>query len=182
MFSARLPIPGFELRLVEDRHVPAVFETVRRNLPHLQPWMPWATDDYSLDTCRAWQRKTLEQFSRNDGVDAGIFAGDLYVGTIGQHGIDWVNRRTTIGYWLDADHQGRGLMTAACRTLLSYLFDTLKLHRVELRCNTENLRSRRVAERLGFVAEGTLRQVERHPDGQYRDHVVYAMLAPDWRD
>lgn len=44
---------GLELRLVEDRHVQAVYETVRANLPHLARWMPWATDAYAVEDARA---------------------------------------------------------------------------------------------------------------------------------
>ncbi|QOV90795.1 GNAT family N-acetyltransferase [Humisphaera borealis] len=181
MFAAPLSIPGFSLRIVEDRHVGAVYETVRRNLEHLKPWMPWATDEYSLDGCRAWQRKAIEQFARNDGFNAGIFDGPSFIGVIGVHAIDWWNRKTTVGYWIDAAYQGRGIMTAACRVLLSHLFDELKLNRVEIHCATQNVRSCAIPKRLGFVDERVAREAELLPDGRYLDHAIYTMLASEWK-
>lgn len=172
---------GLDVRLVEDHHVPALYELVRRNLDHLRPWMPWATDDYSLEGCRASRRAALEQFARNDGFDAGIFEDGQIVGMIGFHGIDWRHRRTSIGYWLSADRQGRGIVTAACRTLIDHALVTLDLNRVEIQCATENTRSRQIPQRLGFTEEGVLRQCDRIGD-RYLDHVVYGMLAEEWRD
>src|SRR5688572_8590539 len=104
---------GLELRLVEDRHVAEVFTLVDRNRAHLRQWMPWVSDGYSVDDARKWQRSTLEKFARNDGLEAGIFQAGVLVGVIGFHAINWPNRKTTVGYWLDAEAQGRGIMTAA---------------------------------------------------------------------
>lgn len=180
MFSAPLPIAGFSLRLVEDRHVQGVFDTVRRNLEHLKPWMPWATDDYSLDSARGWQRRAIEQFARNDGFNAGVFHDAAFIGVVGVHAIDWWNRKTTVGYWIDHTYQGRGIVTAACRVLLSHLFDELKLNRVEIHCATQNVRSCAIPKRLEFVDERIARQAELLPDGRFLDHVIYTMLASEW--
>lgn len=172
--------PGLELRLIEDRHVPAVYECVRRNLDHLRPWMPWATDDYSLDGCRAWQRSALERFARNDGFTAGIFEVGRFVGTVGFHALDHPNRSTSIGYWLDAAAQGRGIMTVCGGAMVDHAVGQLGLNRVEIRCGVDNARSRAVPRRLGFAEEGVCRQAERVGE-RYLDLVVYAMLAADWR-
>ena len=89
------------------------------------------------------------------------------------------NRNAEIGYWLGAEHQGRGLVTRACAALVSYAFDTMALHRVEIYCAPDNTRSRRVPERLGFAVEGTLRDAEWLYD-HYVDNVLYAMLSTEW--
>ena len=57
----------------------------------------------------------------------------------------------------------------------------LKLNRVEIRCATENTRSRAIPERLSFTQEGVMRQVQWLHD-RYVDHVVYSMLAEQWRE
>ena len=97
------------------------------------------------------------------------------MGMIGFHAMDWVHRRTSIGYWLDERAQGRGLMTAACRTMTLHALAELKLHRVEIRCAPENHKSRGIPIRLGFSEEGRLREVEWLYD-HFVDHVVYSML------
>ena len=92
------------------------------------------------------------------------------------HRIDERNRATSIGYWLDASHQGQGLMSMAVQAVLDYSFDTLKLHRVELRAAIENQPSRAIPERLGFQQEGIARDAEWLYD-HFVDLVVYAKLC-----
>ena len=54
------------------------------------------------------------------------------------------------------------------------------MNRVEIRCATENVRSRAVPERLGFKLEGILRQsIWRHK--RYYDLAMYGILAEEWK-
>lgn len=98
---------------------------------------------------------------------------------IGYVNLDWGNRSTRVGYWLDERQQGRGTMTAAARLLVDHALTAWRLNRVEIVVATENRRSRAIPERLGFRAEGTLRQYQL-VDGRYLDCVSYSMLAADW--
>ena len=97
---------------------------------------------------------------------------------IGCHGIDRPNRSTSIGYWLDASHQGRGIMTTSCRVIINHAFRNLELHRVVIRCATENHRSRAIPERLGFTLEGVDRQAEWLYD-HFVDLARYGLLRTD---
>ena len=179
MFSRELG-GGIALRLLGERDAAEVFALVDRNRDHLRQWMPWVSEGYGLDDATRWLRSSLEQLARNDGFQAGItFEGSL-VGAIGFHGIDWASRKTTIGYWLSADAQGRGIMTTACRALVHHALVELGLNRVEIRCGTGNVRSRRIPERLGFTLEGVAREAEWLYD-HFVDWAVYSMLQRDWQ-
>ena len=178
MFNHRIN-DDLHLRLLEDRDAADVFAAVDRNREHLRRWMPWVSDGYSLDDARSFQRRSLEQFARNDGFQAGIFRSGQLAGVIGFHAIDWPNRRTTIGYWLDAAHVGRGIMSAACAAMVDHALTVWKLNRVEVRCATGNDRSRRIPERLGFTLEGVARDAEWIFD-HFVDHAIYAVLAREW--
>ena len=63
-----------------------------------------------------------------------------------------------IGYWLDPAARGRGVATAAVRALCRWGFDRLGLGLIEWRAEVGNVASRRVAEKVGFRLEATLRQ------------------------
>ena len=76
--------------------------------------------------------------------------------------------------------QGRGIVTKACRTLVTYAFEQYTLNKVEIHCATGNTRSRAIPEKLGFVQEGIIRQAEWLND-HYVDMVVYGMLASEWK-
>ncbi|MEU3298751.1 GNAT family protein [Streptomyces sp. NPDC006678] len=100
------------------------------------------------------------------------------VGTVGLR-IDRPARSGEVGYWIEAAHEGRGLVTRSVAAVLDQAFGPLGLRRVELRTNPDNERSQRVARRLGFTQEGVLRQAAAFPDGR-RDEVVYGLLAEEW--
>ena len=143
-------------------------------------WLPWVDGTKSVEDCRAFIRRALDQFAHGHGFHAGIWAGSRYAGTIGHHRIDWANRSVSLGYWLGADFQGRGLMTAACRQFVTHAYSEMRLHRIEIRCAVGNLKSCAIPERLGFTREGTIRQAERLHD-RFVDHAVYGLLAGEWR-
>jgi ribosomal-protein-alanine N-acetyltransferase len=77
-------------------------------------------------------------------------------------------------------YAGRGLMTDAVRAIVPYVFETLRLHRLEAACLPTNEPSKRLLRRVGFTEEGYARQYLRI-DGAWRDHVLFAMLESDPR-
>jgi ribosomal-protein-serine acetyltransferase len=115
----------------------------------------------------------------NDGFEAALVLDGEIAGGIGFHRVDWVNRSTSIGYWLAADAQGRGLMTAAVTALLDYAFFEWDLHRVVIEVIVGNERSQAIPERLGFRQEAILREAKL-VRGSHEDTRLYAMLAPEW--
>ena len=171
--------PDADLRLLEERHADEIYAAIDRNRARLREWMPWVDDSRGPDDVKTFIRESLRRFAANDGFDAGIFVADQFVGTIGFHHFYWINRRTSLGYWLDAQHEGRGLMTAAVRAMTDHAIRTLKLNRVEIQAATGNERSRAIPQRLGFRHEGTLRQAGFLYD-HYVDLEMYAMLAAEW--
>jgi ribosomal-protein-serine acetyltransferase len=179
MFSQRID-DELELRPVDERYAEDLTALVRRDLAHLKPWMPWATERYRVEDAREFIRRNLRQYAEDQGFATLIFFRGRVAGSIGYNNIDWANRKTDIGYWLGAAAQGRGLMTKSCRALVQHAFGEFRLNRVEIYCAVENRRSRAVPERLGFTEEGTHRQAEWVHD-HFKDLVAYSMLAREWQ-
>jgi ribosomal-protein-serine acetyltransferase len=171
---------GGHLRLPEETDAEELFALVDRNRAHLEPWLPWVPSTRSPDDTLQFVRLVRRQVAENNGLQTVIVLDGAIVGVVGFHRIDWMNRATSIGYWLAADRQGRGTMTEAVRALVDYAFGTLDLHRIEISAAVGNARSRAVIERLGFREEGVRREAERQNEG-YLDVVLYAMLATDRR-
>jgi ribosomal-protein-serine acetyltransferase len=167
-----------ELRLVEQGHVDALQALIERNLDHLRRWMPWASESASRDDLVTWVRLSLQRHAEGGGFYAAIWYGQEIAGTVGLE-IDQRQRSGEIGYWLDQDLQGRGIMTRSVQAVIGACFGDLHLHRVEILCAPENARSCAVARRLGFVNEGVLRDAERIGD-RYQDLAVYGMLVAEW--
>jgi ribosomal-protein-serine acetyltransferase len=174
------PIPlsdGTYLRPLEESDAEELHALIEVNRAYLARWLPWASRQTPADTEEFIQRARKQQ-AANDGFQAAIVCDERIAGVVGYHSVDWDHRRTSIGYWLSEDQQGKGTMTAAVRALTDHALRDLELNRVEIRAAVDNRGSRAIAERLGFHREGTLRESER-VGGRYLDTVVYATLAGD---
>jgi ribosomal-protein-serine acetyltransferase len=172
-------LDGAYLRLWEESdadELQTVVEAHRDSLSEFLPWPAAQTRETGLDFIKSSRR----QIADNNGMQTAVILDGRIAGGIGVHGIDWPNRRTSIGYWLAPPAQGRGIMTAAVRAYTDHAFHGWGLERMELRAAPGNVRSRAVARRLGFTEEGTLRHAEHFGEGKVLDHVVYGMLATDW--
>lgn len=179
MFSCNID-QNIALRLLEERHAQEVFTLLEQNRSHLQAELTWLTDQLSLDDAKVYIRAGLERFAANNGLRAGIWVQDNLAGMVSLHGLVWVDRKASLGYWLGASFQGQGLVTKACNVLINHAFSELKLNRLEIQCDSENDRSRKVAERLGFTQEGILRQSWCSGD-RFMDQVVYGLLKSEWQ-
>ena len=150
MFSYRLNA-NLRLELLAPRHAQELFEAVDENREYLRRWMPWVTSTRTVADVESFIAGTREQIAANSGFQTAIRAGEDIVGTIGMHKIDWQNKSTSLGYWLAEKAQGQGIITRACAAYVTHAFTELNLHRVEIRCATENFKSQAVPKRLGFT-------------------------------
>lgn len=171
---------GATMAMLEPRHAEAVFEAVRDNSVHLAPWFPWV--DLHTDVAEATRfiQSQLDGWASRSGHSCGIWLGDRLVGTISCHAISDRNKAGEIGYWLVTDATGRGLITRACTVMINYLIHDRGLNRIVIRARVDNGPSRAVAERLGFVHEGTERSGE-CLRGVFADVANYSLLAAEWR-
>ena len=180
MFSLRVD-ENLDLILPQNRHAEEITAAVLKNLEQLKFWMPWVTDDYSIETALDFIKTNLHEFAESNTFATAIVHNGEIVGTIGFHHFDNVNKSIQIGYWLDKNVQGQGLATKCCGFLVTYAFKNLDINRVQINCNTDNLKSRSIPERLGFQLEGVLRQVE-WLNESFHDSAVYSMLKEDWKE
>lgn len=168
------------IELPELRHGEALYDLVRANISRLQQWMPWAVDDYSIEHAREWIQRTLDSREKDGSFNAIILLEGEIIGTIGYHDLNLSNKHTAIGYWIDHRYEGKGIVTRSSRILIDYLFVEVRLNRIQINCNVDNLRSRAVAERLGFTLEGIQREVE-FLNGKFCDWAVYSLLRSEWK-
>ncbi|HEY6730345.1 MAG TPA: GNAT family protein [Solirubrobacterales bacterium] len=173
--------PGLDqlgVRPLEAEDADELYALIEANRDHLAGWMPWAAEQ-DLEGTERFIAEAEEQLIRENGFQAKVESEGEIIGTVGFRTIDWVNRNTSLGYWLAADAQGQGTMTTVVRAVLNYAFYEWELHRVEIHCAPDNRRSRAIPERLGFREEAHLRETEL-VRGRYLDSVVYGMLEEEW--
>ncbi len=78
----------------------------------------------------------------------------------------------------DPADRGKGYASEATRLLIDYLFDGLKLNRLEAYIHPDNVASRHLAEKCGLTCEGTLRQLW-YQHGEYQDLSLYSIVRTD---
>jgi RimJ/RimL family protein N-acetyltransferase len=150
-------------------------DVVNDNLDHLRPWMPWAQQPVTAES----QQEFLTASMRNwdDGTDFvyGIVRDGAILGSAGLH-----SRRgpgaLEIGYWLRADAQGRGLVTAATRVLAEVAASYDEVHQVVICCDEANLRSAAVPRRLGFTL-AAVEEREAQAAGETGWHQIWTIDA-----
>jgi ribosomal-protein-serine acetyltransferase len=166
------------LRLLEESDAAELHALIEANRELLARWLPWAAGQTFEDTL-AFVRRTREQLDGNDGFQLAIVSGGKIAGVVGYRSVDWAEHSTSLGYWLGAEHQGRGTMTESVCALVDHAVSGWRLDRVEIRAAVENRRSRAIPERLGFRLELTLPKAE-VVDGRQLDSAVYAISAAEW--
>ena len=105
---------------------------------------------------------------------------DHIVGSVRVGESELGHRSGDLGFALDGDYQGRGLMTEAVQAMLNRGFSEMDLHRIWATTDVENTASWRLMERVGMQREGELRH-GRNVRGEWHDSYMYAILEPDHR-
>jgi len=175
--------PRLILRSARASDAPAVNAAVIESLDALRPFMPWAQSAPTLVQTEGECRRMQAKFLLREDLPMMMFErladgreGE-YIGGTGLHRIDWQVRRFEVGYWCRSRRIGQGYVAEAVEAMTRLAFLDLRARRVEVRMDDGNERSRRVAERCGFVLEGVLRQQSLTPAGEPRDTRVYAKTA-----
>ncbi|MDA8343116.1 MAG: GNAT family protein [Actinomycetota bacterium] len=173
------------LRLLTEADYPAWFEVRRRCRQWLVPWEPRpagappAPEDAASFAVRCGMRERERQLGTGYGF--GIFLGNRLGGEITLSSIQrGPFQQAFIGYWVDQQLAGQGLVPEAVVLVLQFAFEVLSLHRVEIAIVPRNHASRRVVEKLGIRSEGVaLGYLE--IDGVWEDHVRYAITSEEWQ-
>ncbi|MDZ4672701.1 MAG: GNAT family protein [Phototrophicales bacterium] len=167
------------LRPFVSADAPAMFALISDNRQHLDTRLRWSGKIQSIADAEGLITRFANKLAVGDGFHGGLWQGTTLVGGLVCHGINREGTKSEIGYWLGQSFTGQGIITNACKQVISALIHEENVHRIEIQCMVTNLPSRAVAERLGFVYEGIKRESE-WINGAYADHAVYSLLAQEW--
>lgn len=169
------------LRPLSTADAAAWVEVRRRNASWLTPWDATNPPE-SLEpppTFRQMVRRARADARAGRSLALALTIGGAFAGQVTLGGITWGSLRSGyIGYWIDSAWAGRGYMPRAVAMVCDHGFGSLHLHRLEINIRPENAASIRVAEKLGFRYEG-LRRAYLHINGDWRDHLAFALTAPE---
>ena len=169
------------LRLPLAGDGPEVHAAIQETFEELHLRMDWADHLPTIEEIEENSQNAHDHFiARTDfPFRAYLKSTNRFVLSCGLHPKDWSVPKFEIGYWCRASMQGQGYVTEAVRALTLVALENLKANRIEICCDSRNLRSRRVAELAGYSLEATLRNDQRAPDGELRDTLVYALFRKE---
>lgn len=167
------------LELTAEQHAESLFNAVDANRSHLAAFLPWVHNMNSVNDFTNYVKNCDRQYSDGSDISFVIHFKEEVVGRIGLHGINQQNKSAAIGYWLVKKAEGNGIITKCCQTIISFGFDKLNLHRIEIKAATMNTRSQAIPQRLHFTFECVLREAE-FVNNQFLDITLYSMLKHEW--
>ncbi len=179
----RLETDRLVLAIPEPSGAARMVEYFVRNAAHLEPFEPPRPPDFLTEAY--WQaRLAVNRREAEDGVsvrlairargdDAGAVLGVCNFTQIFRGPL----RRSVLGFSLDWECVGKGIMYEALVRSIAYAFEDLALHRIEANHLPDNERSARLLRRLGFVVEGYAKDYL-FIAGAWRDHVLNSLTNP----
>ena len=173
-----VPLSGsVTLRELTVHDVDAVLAAYERNRGHLLPWEPTRPDDF-FTTAEQTRILTTQVQQRAAGTayPLVLVEGDTVIGRLTLSGIvRGPFQSASVGYWIDADHAGRGLATAALRHVVTHSRDRLGLHRLEAGTLLHNEGSQKVLANAGFEPIGVAQQYLQI-NGTWQDHLLFQRI------
>jgi ribosomal-protein-alanine N-acetyltransferase len=170
---------GYEIRPLAAGDGPALAAAYRRNRDHLAPWDPARPEVFYTDEGQSVEvADRLRVVSEGHGASWVLVRGAEVVGRVNLNNvIRGVLQSASVGYWVGAEHTGRGLATAMVEEALGAAAD-LGLHRVEAGTLLSNEPSQRVLLKAGFERIGVARSFL-YIAGAWQDHVLFQRILHD---
>lgn len=157
----------------------AVYEAIKESIVDLKPWLSFAHNEQSEQIAEEHICEAVIRYREREDLRLLVFLKDTgeFVASSGLHRIDWNVPKFEIGYWIRSSKSGQGFMTEAVEGITLMTMQELGARRVEIRCDSNNQKSRCIPERLGFTLEGILRNDAVTADGtSLRDTCIYAKI------
>ena len=153
------------------------YEAVTESIQHISKWLDWCHPNYSKEESTMWVLS--REHNWNNGLEYNFAIIDpesnTLLGTCTLNNILKKDKVANLGYWTRSSQAGKGICSASAKQVLLFGMNTLKLNRIEIIAAVPNIASQKVAERIGGVYEGILRNRITVEDKVY-DAKLYAVI------
>lgn len=167
------------IRLIRSRDARRLQHELAENRSWLSPWEATIPGGVPSLDMRVAARRLLQQYRDGSTYPFVMEYDGVAVGQLNVWGVSRGSLQSaTIGYWISEQFAGRDITPTAVALATDLSFRKFGLHRMEICMRPENTASMRVAQKLGFRYEG-LRQRYIHIDGDWRDHLCFALTSED---
>lgn len=169
---------NIQLRLISLSDVKFIYELIDKERNYLREWLPFIDKTIDISFTQAYVENVL-----NSGQPQySIYESEKFIGLIGFNNLDEDNRKVEIGYWISEKYQKKGIITHSVKELLKIAFFELNMNSVRIKVAAENLKSRKIPEKLGFTQEGIERAGELLIDDHFTDLIIYSLLKTEYQN
>ncbi len=142
-------------------------------------YMTGTKHNFTLDQIKNYIEKVKNDSSRYDFAVC-LKENDTMIGNLSILDINKEDNKAGFRIALNTvDLTGKGYGTEAIKSVLPFVFDELKINRLQLEVYSHNLKGIRAYEKVGFVKEAVLRQSLLY-NGTYSDEIIMAILREDY--
>ncbi len=159
-----------------------LFQLIQKNRTYLEQYLPWIPSIKKEWHAQQFLREARMMNKGKQRLTTLIIHQTKLAGAVSLVHIDPLNKRAEMGYWLQEDLQGQGIMTRSCARLIRYVFMGLHLNRVEMKMVASNTTSKKIPLRLNFKLEGTLKDYQVNKEGNFENVEIYGLLKKDWKN
>lgn len=167
------------LKKISEVSASRIFNSIHQSRDHLRPWLPFVDQTQSVNDTRNFIKSVQNNKCLKKDMVFEIWHLNEFAGLIALKEIDYANLKVEIGYWLDQQKTGKGIMIRSCKCLIDYVFKELKLNRVSIKIAIGNRKSTAIPLGLDFYQEGIEKNGELI-NNKFHDLLVFSMLKKDW--
>ncbi len=168
------------LRPLERGDTEALHQAILESFEDLHPWMSWCHEGYTLQETQSWVNSQPGLWRNGIEYNLAILdpADGSLLGGAGLNHLIPTYRMANLGYWVRSSRAGEGIAGSAALLVAQFGFEHLGLTRAEIVVSAGNVRSQRVAQKIGARREGMLRN-RILVRGELHDAVMYSLIPGD---
>lgn len=178
--SGRIETPRLRIRPPQEGDAEILNTAIVESFDALREYMLWAIEKPNMNESVEVIRRESAGWILNKKQDAELMLlifdknTNDFIGATGFHHIDWDVPCAETGYWIRKKYSGQGYMTEAINAVTRYSFNVLNLKRLAITCDVDNVRSKKIPERLGYRFESQMKLNRIKPvTGEAIDTLVY---------
>ena len=178
MTTAKIPPSGIDIRpITKDDAIP-FYALIEKNRQRLTMYFPKTLKHIrDLDSTKLFIDLKMNEAAKKEGYWFLIISQEINrpIGSLVIKELDLTVPKCELAWFIDEDHEGKGIISKATQWLVNFCFDELDMVKIFVRVNPSNEASKRVALKNGFVKEGYMKKEYRNGYGELTDVEHYGL-------
>jgi ribosomal-protein-serine acetyltransferase len=170
----------YTIQALRSEDLDLFFQLIDKNRPRLEGFFAGtvARTRTREDTAR-YVEEIVQKAAAKTYLPFLLFNNDtrLPIGFMDVKNIDWHIPKGELGFFMDESYAGKGIAAKALELFCTYCFTEMGFNKLFLRTHESNKPARNIAEKSGFLLEGTLRHDYKNTAGELVDLLYYGKLA-----